>query len=311
MSVPRGAAPSAAPAWLLRPQVGLCACSTIGRRRRAGFVARTLDGANGLLRQALFADDTAGQTGLLQRVEPRVKLVTLLALLVTASLVRHLPVLAALYVGTLALAAASGLRLGAFVKRVWLFIPVFTGVVVLPATLSAITPGHVVLPLGSWFGHPVGVTAQGLTATGLIVLRVATSISLVVLLTITTPWHRLLAGLRSLLVPRMFVMVLTMTYRYLFLLLGSVTDMYTARRARTVQSDRNTASGRTFVSATAGALFGKAHALSEEVHLAMVSRGYTGHVRALEPTPVRVRDLLAAAGLVTVAVALLGVDRAW
>ena len=35
------------------------------------------------------------------------------------------------------------------------------------------------------------------------------------------------------------------------------------------------------MAAGAGALFGKAHALSEEVYLAMVARGYTGNARSL------------------------------
>ena len=46
------------------------------------------------------------------------KLVSILGLLVAAAFVRHIPVLAGLYLGTLALAVASGLSLGFFVKRV-------------------------------------------------------------------------------------------------------------------------------------------------------------------------------------------------
>ena len=189
--------------------------------------------------------------------------------------------LVALYAVSLVLAMASRLSLLFFVKRVWLFVPIFTGIVVLPATLNVITPGHIVVPLGTWFGHPVGFTAQGLTAAGLIVARVATSISLVVLLTLTTPWSKLLAALRALFVPRLFILVLGVAYRYLFHLLHAVTDMYTARKARTVRPDRSTNSGRAFVAASAGALFGKSHALSEEVHMAMVARGYTGNARRL------------------------------
>ena len=86
--------------------------------------------------------------------------------------VRHIPVLVAMYAGTLVLAAASGLSLSFFIKRVWLFIPIFTGIVVLPATFSFITPGDIVVPFGTWFGHPVGMTSQGLTSAGLIVTRV-------------------------------------------------------------------------------------------------------------------------------------------
>ena len=96
------------------------------------------------------------------------------------------------------------------------------------------------------------------------------------LLTLTTQWSRLLAALRSLFVPTTVILVLSMSYRYLFHLLTSVDDMYTARRARTVGAESGVASSRRFVAASAGALFGKAHAMSEEVYLAMVSRGYTG-----------------------------------
>ena len=108
------------------------------------------------------------------------------------------------------------------------------------------------MPLGTWFGHPLGLTEQGLTSVGLIVTRVATSISLVVLLTLTTPWPKLLAALRALSAPRMFILVLGMAYRYLFHLLDSVTDMYTARRSRTVTRDADVTSGRAFVAASAG-----------------------------------------------------------
>ncbi|HYT38648.1 MAG TPA: cobalt transporter CbiM, partial [Acidimicrobiia bacterium] len=176
--------PSATPAWLLDAEVGLCPCGCIGRRRRGSFVEKTLDGGAGLLRQAMFSDDMAARPGLLQRLDPRVKLASLLGLLVTAAVVRNIPVLVAMYVATVALATASGLSPGFFVKRVWLFIPVFTGIIVLPATFSFVTHGHIVVPLGSWFGHRVGLTSQGLHSAALMVIRVATSISLVVLLTL-------------------------------------------------------------------------------------------------------------------------------
>jgi cobalt ECF transporter T component CbiQ len=192
---------------------------------------------------------------------------------------------------------------------VWLFIPIFTGIVVLPATLNVITPGDIVIPLGTWFGHPVGVTSEGLHAAALIVIRVATSISFVVLLTLTTPWHRLLAALRALFVPRMLILVLAMTYRYVFHLLTSVGDMYMARRSRTAGGDTDVASGRRFVAATAGALFGKAHAMSDEVYMAMVARGYTGEVRTLRPSRVRPADVIWLIGCCLIAAAALGLDR--
>jgi cobalt/nickel transport system permease protein len=182
--------------------------------------------------------------------------------------------------------------------------------VVLTATLNLITPGHIAVPLGTWFGTSVGLTVEGLESAGLIVMRVAVSISLAVLLTLTTPWQRLLAALRSLFLPTMVIMVLAMAYRYLFLLLTAVGDMYTARRARTVGTDRDLATSRRFVAASAGALFGKAHTLSEEVYMAMVARGYTGTVRTLTPPRLRRLDGVWCAGCMLVALLVLWGDHA-
>ncbi len=298
------------PDWLLAPEPGLCPCGCVGRRSKRGFVEKTLDGGVDLVGRAMFSDDVASKPGLLQAIEPRVKLVTLLALLLAASVVRHVSVLAVLYVVTVVLAVASGLDVGFFVKRVWLFVPLFTGVVVAPAALSFVTHGHVVVPLGTWFGHRVGLTREGLVSGAVVVARVAVSTSVVVLLTLTTPWNRLLASLRALFVPRVFVLVLAMTYRYLFHLLHGVADMYTARSARTVRRDGDVAKGRAFVAATAGALFGKAHALSGEVHLAMLARGYAGRHRSLHATRVGLIDGFWAAGCAIGIVVTLGGDRA-
>ncbi|WP_433607040.1 cobalt ECF transporter T component CbiQ [Dactylosporangium sp. CA-139114] len=305
-------ASTSAPAWLLQPEVGLCPCGCIGRRRKGSFVGKTLAGASGVLRQAIFSEDVAAARGPLQRLDPRVKLLSMIGLLIAVALVHSLPVLAGAYVATVALAVASGLSLGYFVKRVWLFIPIFTGIVVLPATLSVVTPGDVLLPLWHWHGHTHGVTEQGLHGAGIIIARVATSISLVVLLTLTTPWARLLAALRALGVPKIFVLIIGMAYRYLFLLLDAVDDMYTARKARTLVADdgrRQTKAGRAFVAAGAGTLFGKAHQLSEEVHQAMTARGYTGDARTLHGFRLSPLDGWFVAGAALFAAALLVAGR--
>ena len=297
------------PDWLLQGEVALCPCGCVGRRKKVGFVEKTLNGGAGLLRQVMFGDDVAAQGGLLQRLDPRLKFVSLIVLLVATGLARNIPTLLAVYAVTLGLAAASRLPIGFFVKRVWLFVPVFTGIVVLPATLSVVTDGHVVVPLWHWHGHAEGLTSQGLTSAGLVVSRVAVSISLVVLLTLTTPWVRLLAALRAVGVPRIFILIIGMAYRYIFLLLGAVTDMYEARKSRTVGVTAHDRGARAFVGATGGALFGKAHQLSEEVHQAMTARGYRGDAKTLERFAFTRADALAAVCCLALAAAVLTGDR--
>lgn len=301
--------PVRTPQWLLRPELALCPCGCAGKRRKGSFVEKTLTGASGLLQQVMFGEDVAAARGLLQRIDPRAKAVALVVLLVAVALVHNLPVLVACYAATLAVAAASALPVGFFVRRVWLFVPIFTGIVVLPATLSIVTEGEIVLTLWHWHGHPEGFTAQGLTAAALVVSRVAVSISLVVLLTLTTPWHRLLAALRALGVPKMFVLIIGMAYRYVFLLLTTVTDMFQARKARAIGAQKHDRSARGFVGASAGALIGKAHHLSEEVHQAMTARGYRGDAKTLERFRFAGRDAVFAVAVLAAAALIVGGDR--
>jgi cobalt/nickel transport system permease protein len=294
------------PDWLLRGEVAMCPCGCIGKRRKGSFVEKTLTASADVLRQVMFSEDVALQEGLLQRRDARAKIVAMFGLLVAAAFVHNIAVLLALYAGTLIVAASSRLPLGFFIKRVWLFIPIFTMVVVLPATLSIVTRGHIVLELWSWHGHPEGFTSQGLTSAGLVVSRVAVSISLVLLLTLTTPWVKLLAALRGVGVPRMFVMVISMAYRYIFLLLGSVTEMYESRKSRTIGAVRHDKAARSFVASSAGALIGKANHLAEEVHQAMVARGYRG-----EATTIQTFRITAADVVFVVAAAVLAVLTVW
>ena len=300
--------PGQTPGWLLRGEVGLCPCGCVGVRRKGSFVEKTLAGSAGLLRQVIFSEDVATGPGALQRLDPRVKAVALVILLIAVGLVHHLPVLIAGYAFTLTLAVSARVPLGFFIQRVWLFVPIFTGIVILPATLSIVTHGQVILTLWHWHGHPEGVTTQGLTTAALVTTRVATSVSLVVLLTLTTPWTRLLAGLRALGVPRIFILVIGMAYRYIFLLLATVTEMYESRKARTVTTTANDARARRFVAASAGALFGKANHLSEEVHQAMVARGYRGNARTLQTMRLRAVDGLAAVVVLVAAIMIYGGD---
>jgi cobalt/nickel transport system permease protein len=293
------------PAWLLEAEPGLCPCGCAGRRRRGSYLDQTVRGATTTLRQVLVNDEVAGEGAVLRRIDARVKLLSVLALLVATALVRHLPVLLAVYAVTLVGAAAARLPLGFFLRRVWLFVPLFTGIVVVPATFSFVTPGDVVVPL--W--HDGGLTRQGLTGAGLIVLRVAVSVSLVLLLTVTTRWTELLAALRSLRVPRTFVLVIGMTYRYLLVLLGVVADMHEARRSRVLAPRERSASGRRFVAGVAGSLLGRAHDLSLEIHQAMLARGFRGEVRRLDPPRIRPLDLIWLAGAVALAVAIAGGDH--
>lgn len=304
MSAPR----PETPAWLLRPEPGLCACGCVGRRRRGSFLDATLRATTAAVARVLFDDDEASLDLPLQRIDPAVKILAATVLLLAAALVHHVVVLVALSIALLALAAGCGLPAGRLARRVWFTVPAFTALLVVPAMFSFVTTGEVVVPLGSWFGHPVGLTRQGLTAALLLVTRVGACLTVALLLTTTTRWDRLLGGARRLGVPRAIVMVASMAYRYLGTLLETVADLFTARKARTVNPSDAT-EGRRFVAASAGTLFGASHHLATEVHEAMIARGYTGEPRLLARARVRRVDVVWLLGALLGAASAMGIDR--
>ena len=54
------------------------------------------------------------------------------------------------------------------------------------------------------------------------------------LLVLTTPWNTLLKALSVLRVPDGFILILGMTYRYIYLLLTTLDDMLLSRKSRVV-----------------------------------------------------------------------------
>jgi cobalt/nickel transport system permease protein len=92
-------------------------------------------------------------------------------------------------------------------------------------------------------------------------------------------------------VPEVFIIVLGITYRYLFLLLQTTNSLFLARASRTVGKTTG-GEQRLWVGATAGALVGRSLKMSNDVYQAMVPRGYNGQIRTITDFLVRVQDWL-------------------
>src|SRR5512146_2750369 len=116
-------------------------------RPAQGSMERTLGGITDAMEQTLFAEAIARQEGLLQALDPRAKLIGALAILLAISFSHNLMVIAVLYLLTLPLALASNVPMGFYLKRVWVFMPFFTGIVALPALFSPFTPGPALVTL--------------------------------------------------------------------------------------------------------------------------------------------------------------------
>lgn len=266
-----------------------------GRPHRGGFLDRLGGGLLQAMQRAFDAEEVARRNGLLQRLDPRVKLVGLGALIVVAVSVRSLSVLAGLFAIAVALAAVSQVSPGRLFRQVWLGVLIFTGAIALPALF--LVPGDPLLrlPVLDW-----PVTQQGLTGAAFLIGRAETAATYALLLILCTPWPHVLKALRCCRVPVVVVAILGMTHRHIFTLLQAAAEMVEARRSRSV-GRLSPRERRRVATAIAGELFGKALHLSTEVHLAMVSRGYRGEIRLLDDFRMAALDWAALAGFAAVA----------
>jgi cobalt/nickel transport system permease protein len=286
--------------------------------KSSGFLDKTLLAAARTGRQALLSELFAAEPGLLQSLDVRVKLVTFLGILVCISFL-HTPIsLGFLCLTAVVLALTSRVPALFFLKRVWLVVPLFSAAIVLPATLNIVTPGRVLLVLvrfshaRSWGGYTIpaelAITREGVLASGTFLLRVGASVSFAVLLTLTSRWTRVFAGLRALFVPRIFVVTLAMTERYLFVLLTLIEDMYRARKSRTI-TPRSASHERNWTASRIGVAFRKAMHMSEDIHHAMVSRGFHGEFPAIERPRLSAADAVWTLSALAAGVLLLLFER--
>ncbi len=274
------------------------------RRRRPGFVEKTLSNISGGIERAVFSEENARKRGFLQRRDARAKLPAFAALVLAAALSRDWRVLASLYALVLAAAALSSVDLRLFVKRVWLGIGLFSAVVVLPSVFFVGHEALVRLPLGLL---TLTVHRDALAAALVFVLRVGVCVSLAVLLVLTTKWADILKSLRAFRVPAGLVLILAMTYRYIFLVLHAANSMFLARKSRVVAKTPGPEQRR-WVVASMGVLMDRSVRMSEEVYQAMLARGFSGEMRTLDSGRMLPADwlLLPASALVAAAAVYAG-----
>jgi cobalt/nickel transport system permease protein len=257
---------------------------------RTNFLDKSLLAIAQVAEQSLFSEAYARKSGLLQSLDVRFKLVGFLCVIVLISFLHAPRSLWIVYGASLVLAVLSRTPLGFFQKRIWLFVPLFTAATALPALLNVVTPGDTLWVLfklknqHAWgpytIPREITVTHQGLWGAITFVSRVAASVSFAVLFTLTTKWGEVFSGLRALFVPRIFVMTLSMTERYIFVFLRLIQDMYRARKSRTIRS-LSTAADRNWTASRIGVTFKKSMEMSEDIYKAMLSRGFQGEFRTL------------------------------
>jgi cobalt/nickel transport system permease protein len=226
--------------------------------------------------------------GLFRNLDPRVKVLFLVFFVVIVSLKKDIfpEVVIALF--AFLLIAVSRINIWRFYQRVIGLTFLFGFLVAFPSALNVITPGDMVCPVMTlsqpydfWIYHipqQIGLTRQGVDGVIMLCLRMMNSLTFSLLVLYTTPFHRFIKALQVFRVPGAFLLIITLSYKYIFIFARTVESMYLARKSRMVGMGRND-EARIWVAGRIAHMFRKTLSRYEEVFKAMVARGFAEDVR--------------------------------
>lgn len=226
----------------------------------------------------------ARSRGFLQSLDPRLKIVAIIALVLDVAFAHKILAITSIFILAIALAISSRISLRLLATSVWLSAFFFTGLVAFPAIF--ITPGY---PAWRMPGSGLVATQQGIRSAMYLMARVETTATLVTLLMLSTLWVHLLKALRIFRVPQVFIVLLGMAHRYIFLFLETARDMLLSRQSRSI-GKLEASEQRRMAAGSIGVLLLKSLDLSSEVHFAMLSRGFRGEVYTLNDLTMKQRD---------------------
>ncbi|MGW0556098.1 cobalt ECF transporter T component CbiQ [Streptomyces sp. NPDC002926] len=197
------------------------------------------------------------------------------------------------------LAAVAGLAripAGFLLRRLLIEIPFVAFAVLMPF----VVPGEQVSVLG------IPLSVPGLWGAWNVLAKATLGVAASVILASTTELRSLLLGLQRLKLPPMLVQIASFMIRYGDVITDEMRRMSIARRSRGFEARGVRHWG--VLGKSAGALFIRSYERGERVHLAMMSRGYTGTMPVIdEVTATRAQwTSVAALPLTALAVCLLG-----
>ncbi|OPY88518.1 MAG: Nickel transport protein NikQ [Syntrophus sp. PtaU1.Bin208] len=286
------------PPFLLSPQPPYTAESA-ATGSRTTFLDKSLASFAALIKTTCVQWDTARRNGFFQKLDARAKVFFLPFFVVLVSIKQSLLPEAGIALFICLLAGLSRLDLISFYRRVLFLSFIFGFLVALPSCLNVIISGEVILPLMHFsekrcfwiwcIPETVGVTRQGLEGVLMLTLRVFNSLSLSFLVIYTTPFSEMIRALKSLKVPDPFLMIVALSYQYIFIFTKTLEDLHLARKSKVIKRDSGEA--RNWVAGRMAFLLRKTKGRCEEVFSAMLARGFSGEVQLYTPRRIKRADL--------------------
>jgi len=269
---------------------------------------KTLEDILLYLRNIVIFEKFALKNGFLQELNVVAKLILTLILITLTLISQNIYVILIFYLISITLACISKVSLKEHLIRTWIFIPIFTAIIAIPAIFNVITPGTPLYTINLGFIKLV-VTYEGVAYATKFTLRVATIISFIILLLLTTKWDDLLVALEKIRVPEILITIVNMTYRYIILLIEVTYNMLMSRRSRIIGRESLRESWK-WGSEALGALFLKSYHLGNLIYLSMISRGFSGRIiSGNKRINLKIRDIITVALITIVCIIIIVIEK--
>ncbi len=229
-----------------------------------------------------FLDPYHAGRSLVHQLDGRIKLVLVVAFILTAALTPTgaWPVYVLLAALAFAAELLSELGLGFYLKRALLALPFVLAALPVLFTVPGAPLAH--LPLG------LVISGPGLSRFISVALKSWISVQMAILLASTTPFPEILVAMRALKLPKILVAIIGLMWRYLFVMVDEALRLMRARLARSGEVEQTAGrvgGGFTWrarvTGGMAGNLFLRSLERSDRIYNAMLARGYDGEVRTL------------------------------
>lgn len=219
-------------------------------------------------------------------LDPRVKLASVLILLVAITFLSEPVVLAVALTFVLTALTLSGVPAGHIIR------------------LYAIALPFILFSILSVF------LFAGINAGTVIFLRVSAATLVIILLASTTPVFQLVDAMRFFKMPAILCTLTAFTYRYIFLIWDELERMGQARQARGFRGGRHLLDRRAMsvIAITTGMIMLRSYRRGQRVQQALELRGYTGTLKGHSNWRIKVEDGLFLMAFVIMAAMLLAAE---
>ncbi|PIV65967.1 MAG: cobalt ECF transporter T component CbiQ [Nitrospirae bacterium CG_4_10_14_3_um_filter_44_29] len=243
--------------------------------------------------------ETASKDDFFQKIDARIKVLSLLFYIIIVSLKKDIlpEVLVGVFVFILTMIAR--LNILSLYKRVLFFSFIFGFLIALPSAFNVITKGEIIFPIlhlsktyRFWIYHipsEIGITREGIDGVMMLTSRVMNSLSLSFFVLYTTPFPEIIKALKVLKVPDGFLIIVTLSYKYIFIFAKTVEDMHLAKKSRSA-GQVSDAEARSWIAGRVAFMFKKTRLRCEEIFKAMLGRGFSDNIKIYGVSKLHARD---------------------